>query len=206
MFKLLIHSKMREINEIEEWRPVKGFEGLYECSSIGRIKSLKNGIITQQKNNTGRLKVQLWKNGKKKPMYVHRIVAEAFLPNPQNLETVNHIDENPLNNRVDNLEWMSMRDNVRYSNTKKINQYTIEGKFIRTWDAMMDIVRELGYNKAIISKCCLHKPKNKSAYGFKWYFDDDPLQNEKSQFIRNSHFLEYINTIRKAILERINTF
>lgn len=161
----------------EVWKDIIEYPG-YQVSNYGRIRSFDGEIKTLSSNGNGYLVI--YNKGKK--YYIHRLVAEYFLPNHDNLPIVNHKDECRSNNRVDNLEWCNTKYNIRYSIAKKINQYTIEGKFIRTWDAMMDIVRELGYNKSIISKCCLHKPKNKSAYGFKWYFDDDPLQTEPPLF------------------------
>lgn len=105
------------INEV--WKPVKYYEGLYEISNYGRVKSIervtqdKNGknkvvhekYITQHDNGRGYLFVSLWKDNKEKKEYVHRLVAITFIPNPEKLPQVNHIDEDKQNNYVDNLEW-----------------------------------------------------------------------------------------------------
>lgn len=106
-------------NEIqsEEWRPICGYEGLYEVSSLGKVKSLKFGkekILKFGKNKKGYFRVGLSKDKKREFCSVHRLVANAFIPNPNNLPTVNHIDENKENNVVDNLEWMNMKQQVNH--------------------------------------------------------------------------------------------
>ena len=108
----------------EIWRPIEGYEGLYEVSNLGRVRSLdrydsrnqfRKGRIMKQ-NNDGRdyMSIQLCLNGKLKKYFVHRLVAEAFLPNPDNLPQVNHKDEDKSNNRVDNLEWCTAKYNLSY--------------------------------------------------------------------------------------------
>ena len=118
---------------MEEWKSIPGYEGLYEVSSYGRVKSLeisyirKNGIMDQKsemilspKNNgTGYFTVCLYKNKIHKYYLIHRLVAEAFLPNPDNLPEVNHKDEDKSNNRVDNLEWCDRKYNLNYKGVLK---------------------------------------------------------------------------------------
>ena len=95
----------------ELFRDVAGYEGLYQVSNLGNVKSLNYlntgqvRILKQRKHTDGYLQINLWKEGKMKTHYVHRLVAQAFIENPDNLPEVNHIDENKQNNRVDNLEW-----------------------------------------------------------------------------------------------------
>ncbi len=109
----------------EIWMPVNGFESIYEVSSLGRVKSLKrqvkasffkNGIIEErilkQANSTPYPMVGLSKQGITSRFCVHALVAKAFIPNPENKKTVNHIDGNKLNNRVDNLEWSTYQENI----------------------------------------------------------------------------------------------
>lgn len=107
---------------MERWKPVKGFEGLYEISDQGRVKSLcagrwKKEIIRKTQVNMrtgGYVYVSLKKDGRYHNLQVHRLVAEAFLDNAGNLPQVNHKDENPLNNRFDNLEWCTSSYNNNY--------------------------------------------------------------------------------------------
>ena len=108
----------------EIWRPIEGYEGLYEVSSYGKVRSLdkydsmnrflRGRILRLFTDGLGYLRAQLYSNSKRKSFLVHRLVAQAFLPNPDNLPQVNHIDENPSNDNVDNLEWCDGKYNVNY--------------------------------------------------------------------------------------------
>ena len=111
----------------EIWRPVVGYEGLYEVSNTGRVRSLdryvrrnyfKKGRILKLNDRRGYLFVELCLNNKTKNFSVHRLVAQAFIPNPDNLPQVNHIDEDKLNNRVENLEWCDSKYNSNYGTRK----------------------------------------------------------------------------------------
>ena len=107
---------------IEEWRPVVGYEGLYEVSNTGQVRSLdrfyyrlhKGKVLSPTKDRYGYLTVTLNCNGKSKTIKIHRLVAQAFLPNPDNLPQVNHKDEVKTNNSVDNLEWCTAKYNVNF--------------------------------------------------------------------------------------------
>ncbi len=109
------------MEEIEIWKPVVGYEGLYEVSSLGGVKSLnyrntgKDKTMKPSKVGGGKtmyLAVNLWQNKNKKMMCVHKLVAAAFIPNPKNLPQANHKDNNSLNNKKSNLEWVTNRENV----------------------------------------------------------------------------------------------
>lgn len=170
------------MTEIENWRDIEGYEGFYQVSNMGRVKSLgrwvntkgdsvkfnKERILKPVKDKDGYLIVGLNKGGSKKMHKVHRLVLNAFIPNPNNLPEVNHIDEDKTNNRVSNLEWMTSKDNTRYSQAVAVNQYTLDGKFIRRWECMVDIQYQLGFNHGYICHCC--KGKYNSAYGFIWRY------------------------------------
>lgn len=117
----------------EVWKPVKGFENLYEVSNFGEIKALEKHIVCGKchrswtehlmktaEDHKGYLRTSLSKDGKSKTVKVHRIVAEAFLQNPDNLPQVNHIDGNKKNNAVDNLEWCSQSDNLKHACRMKL--------------------------------------------------------------------------------------
>ena len=120
----------------EEWKPVKGFEGLYEVSNLGQVRSLDrlrknvkgmakiNGrIITGNHGGKHYYQVALRKDGKKKYMSVHRLVAEAFIPNPDGKSQVNHIDGNKQNNVVSNLEWVTPSENILHSFETGLNTH-----------------------------------------------------------------------------------
>lgn len=97
----------------EKWRSVVGYEGLYEVSNFGRIRRIR--IVVQTRKKHGYMQVSLKDSGgARKSLRVHRIVAEAFIPNPEGKPQVNHRDENPENNRADNLEWATAAENTNY--------------------------------------------------------------------------------------------
>ena len=166
------------------------YEELYKVSNLGRILSLnyrntgKSELMTPFDSGDGYLKVQLWKNGKYKTCSVHRLVAETFLENPENLPEVNHIDEDKTNNRVDNLEWKSHRDNCNHGTrnqraakakingkkSKKVLQFTLSGEFIREWPSIHECERN-GFNRGAVAACC--HGKQKTHKGFLWMFADD---------------------------------
>ena len=179
-------NQERKVNKIDEiWKDVKDYKGLYKVSNFGRVKSLKRincygriineKILTSTLNNKGYLRVKLSKNGKGKNVSVHRLVAEAFIPNPNNLPQINHKDENPKNNNVKNLEWCDNKYNSNFGtkpirigrqHKKKIGQYTKENKLIKIWDSATDVKKELNYDDSSIRKCCNNIKNYNTAYGF----------------------------------------
>ena len=174
------------MNIDEIWCPIKGYEGLYEVSDQGRVRSIKFGkerILKPGRNTCCYLQVNLCKNGeKKKNLLVHRLVAQTFIPNPDNLPEVNHKDEDKDNNSVQNLEWCDRKYNINYGNrnqmvsiklSQPILQYTKSGEFVREWKSTYDVERNLGYFHNSISYCC--NGKLKSAYGYVWKYKDTLL-------------------------------
>lgn len=131
----------------EIWKDVVHYEGLYEVSNTGKVRNKKSGrIMAQIKTNRGYLRVHLSKFGNLKNELVHRLVAMAFIENPNNYPQVNHKDENKANNNVDNLEWCSRQYNMSYGTQAtnmqgkqrhvqscRVNQYDIYGNFIATY-------------------------------------------------------------------------
>ena len=173
--------------EEEIWCPIKGYEGIYEVSDQGRVRSLKFGkerILKPFRNKGGYLLVGLCKNGEQKKCKVHRLVAQTFIPNPDNLPEVNHKDEDKTNNFVHNLEWCDVKYNINYGTrikrisekmtngklSKPVLQYTKSGEFVKEWKSASDVQRNLGYFQNSISNCC--NGKLKSAYGYIWKFKD----------------------------------
>lgn len=172
---------------MEEWKDIKGYEGLYRISNIGKVLSLNYRNyhwakeLVPKKNNNGYLWVELRKDGKSKPFLIHRLVAEAFIENPNNYPLVNHKDENPLNCEASNLEWCTQKYNVLYSmkkhpkrakNPRKllkaVNQIDMDGNIICHFANICVITREKGYHNTSIKECCEHK--RKTAYGYKWEY------------------------------------
>ena len=166
---------------METWKPIADYEGLYEVSDLGRIKSLwygKEQILKPLKTTRGYLQVCLCKDCHTKRLLVHRLVAEAFIPNPNNLDTVNHKDEVKTNNTVSNLEWMSVKDNNNYgthnkrvaeSLSKQVKMFDKStGELLTTFPSTHEAVRVTGINQGNISSCCLGKYK--SAGGYIWKY------------------------------------
>ena len=167
----------------EIWKDIEGYEGLYQVSNIGRVKSLRKNIILKSKiERNGYERVNLSVNNIHKDYSIHRMVANAFISNPDNLPQVNHKDENKTNNCVENLEWCDCKYNVNYgtgirrcqlSNTngkcsKPVLQYTLDGTFIKEWKSTMDVQRNLGFAQSNISACC--RNIRKTAYGYLWKY------------------------------------
>ena len=169
----------------EIWKDVVGYEGLYQVSNSGKIRSLSEQYYLQEKkpqvNNYGYLTVLLYKNCKQTRKTVHRIVAEAFLPNPNCLPQINHIDENKKNNDVSNLEWCdALYNNQCYARNHpnlnrtgkrskhKVLQLTLDGEVVKEWKNSRTIFVETEMSDWSISQCC--RGIWKTAYGYKWQY------------------------------------
>lgn len=165
----------------EQWKEIEGYEGLYAVSTTGRVYSFRRGIIMSGGLVKGYWQVCLTKNGVQTNFYVHRLVAAAFIPNPDNLPIVNHIDEDKTNNNIENLEWVTYQENTLHSlanckkqegqkkrgpKGKKVNQYSIDGIFLQTWSSMTEAAKALNISPSSISLCC--KGRYGSAGGFIW--------------------------------------
>ena len=163
--------------EDEVWKDIPKYEDDYMISSLGRVYSKITNKILKTFLSNGYLKVTLYKDGRQKHFFVHRLLALTFIPNPTNLPHINHKDENKQNNSINNLEWCSAYYNNNYGtrsskaikNTKKpIIQLTIDGAFIREWDSARDAERELGISYGKICSVC--KGNRKTTHNFKWRY------------------------------------
>lgn len=159
-------------NEI--WKPVIGFEGLYDVSNLGRVKSIgsyntcKRGVMNPMTDRCGYFHVMLYNKGVHKDISIHRLVATAFIPNPNRYKYVNHKDENTKNNCVDNLEWCTNSYNLIYSNGKKVAQYSKDGSFIKEFNSVADASRAYNIPTTNISKCCMGKRHSAGKYVWKY--------------------------------------
>lgn len=174
----------------KEWKPVKGYEGLYEVSNIGEVKSLPHRVksrfktrltpgkeLKQQKDKDGYMKVCLCKDSKKKCAFVHRLVVEAFLENPESYPCVNHIDENKTNNNVKNLEFCTVEYNNSYNGGcekrgKKRRKPVIakKGDRVLVFDSIKEASKYLGASHGNISSCLYKRYGRKSVCGYTFEF------------------------------------
>lgn len=198
----------------EIWNNIAGYEGYYQVSNLGRVKSVGRTINRNQKGNltikekiisshilkNGYEKVDLYKNGKRKCEYVHRLVAESFIPNPNGKIDVNHINGNKTDNSVCNLEWTTRSENMKHAfniglckitelqrktsknngmkgikaaiqrRKKKISQYDTDGNYIRTWNSITSAEKELGINLKHMSRHL--SGKQKTLCGYIWKCDE----------------------------------
>jgi len=159
-----------DISEKEEWKDIPGFEGLYQASTLGKIRSLdkyvnyknkglalKKGIILNPKiSNKGYYEVTLMKNLKRYYKRVHKLIALTFIENPNNYTIINHINENKLDNRIENLEWCTCKYNIEvyHENRMNIYQYDLNGNFIKEWKSITKAANEFKLDKTGIQHCC----------------------------------------------------
>ena len=195
----------------EIWKDIKDYEDLYQVSNLGRVKSIRRKvnnnrgimirqekILTPEITKHGYLRIKLFKNNKGKRILIHRLVAETFISNPENKPQVNHIDFNRANNKVDNLEWVSASENIKYSFdkgriklpynvyenirkqgsiygkkngekcSKKIIQQDLEGNLVKEWESINKAGRELEISIGHISDCL--KGRRKTYKGYIWKY------------------------------------
>lgn len=180
-----------------KWKDIIGYENEYQINQFGEIRTLKdspklkkyNVLKPQINKKNGYVYQMLYKNGKEKLLRVHRLVAMAFLPNPNNLPQVNHKDGNKQNNSVDNLEWCEQSYNMKHAyknglqipsenqrkaiiNTNKLKQKKVcqikDGEIINTFSGISEASRQTKISISCISRCC--NLKRKSTNGYEWRF------------------------------------
>lgn len=164
-------------------KDIEGYEGLYKITNDGRVYSVRKKNWLLPSYSHGYMVVNLWKDKKPIPKKVHRLVAEAFIPNPYNKPQVNHLDESRDNNRVENLEWTTAEENInwgtrteRETKTKRekarnILQLTKSGELVKEWESAKEAVLALGYKTNKIGDCC--KGIRNTFMGFKWKYKDE---------------------------------
>lgn len=169
----------------EIWKDIKGYEGYYEVSNLGRVKRIgKTNCLKSAIRKDGYEQVALCVNNILKSYAIHRLVAIAFIPNPNNLPQVNHKDENKLNNCVENLEWCTQEYNIKYGTARKranikntnrkdiskvVYQYSLEGELINIYPSTQEL-RRLGFNQGNIASCC--RGERKSHKGYIWKYEN----------------------------------
>lgn len=180
---------------IEEWKTIVETEGKYEISNFGNLRSVdryarvcgegkrlvKGQTIIPAKCSNGYLELQASIGKHRKCLLVHRLVAKYFIPNPDNLPEVNHKDENPQNNRVDNLEWCTPKYNCNYGTRnqrcmekvikKAVRQLSLTGNEIKVFSMIREAARATGINESQIIRVC--KGQNNTAGGYKWEYVEE---------------------------------
>ena len=175
----------------EEWRDVVGYEGLYQVSDQGRVKSLerkvkhwrggeriqKERILKTYIDRDGYLKLRLCAGGKSRLFFVHRLVCQAFHENSGNKPQINHINEIKTDNRACNLEWCTCKENINHGSRnervakalgKPIGQYKLDGQLIKVWPSAAIVERQTGFSQGYIWGVA--NGKYKQAYGFTWKY------------------------------------
>lgn len=166
----------------ELWRNISGYPG-YQVSSLGRVKSTKMKapkILKQKQTTNGYLSVCLCNHNIKKDVFVHRLVAAAFIPNPCGKLTVNHLNEDKADNRSVNLSWATHKENIEYGSglerraqtrSKPVAQFTRDGTLLATYYGQSEASRQTGISQTLIGKCA--RGKRNHTHGYVWRFCDD---------------------------------
>lgn len=181
----------------EIWKDIEGYEGLYQVSNLGRVKRIMfinnrtsktiNKILSNGKLDKNQyIQLKLSKDNNKKDIYLHRLVAQAFIPNPNHYSDINHIDGNKCNNRVDNLEWCTHKVNIQHAHkkglvkvkygknnhaSKEVIQYDLLMNEIGRYESTLDVERKLGYFHTGIADCC--RGRIKTSHGYIWKYKED---------------------------------
>ncbi len=200
---------------LEEWRKIVSVGyGNYEVSSLGNIRKIKDGMsspVRPSKDSGGYFRISI--SGKS--YAIHRLVAEAFVPNPYNYPIVHHIDEDKTNNAKENLIWCTYQQNrifgVPAASGKNAQRYYIvlqlsmDGKLVATWNTFSEAARSLGVKDiSLISKCARHVGHRNSAYGFRWQIQLDNNHKFLLTLAQQAFAVDPVKTIR-ALQDIIDT-
>ena len=211
----------------EIWKDIAGYENLYQVSSFGNIRSkdrtikrnsnytgnlpLKGRLLKPTINNAGYKRVSLCKSGRQKSFFVHRLVATAFIDNPQGLPFVNHKDENKLNNHVSNLEWCTNEYNMSYgtvgeriskAKSRPVFQYDISGNFLCKYESITQASDITGLSISGISMCC--RKQYHTYMGYVWRLEGDSFSLTQKQakivkkYDKNNNLISTYPSLRKA--------
>lgn len=175
---------------IEIWKDIPGYEGVYQVSNMGRVKSMERYINAPQSGGSRKIPTKVLKptignhgyyvvNIGRKAKTVHSLIAKTFCPNPNGYQMVNHIDENKLNNNAANLEWCDCKYNINFgtgkvrsarSRCKQVSQYNTDGKLIKIYESVTEAAKSVGLRKTSISAVARHRPRCKTAAGYVWRY------------------------------------
>lgn len=225
---------------IEEWRDVKGYEGLYQVSNLGNVKALgrdyyhsnghalvkhyvKEHIVNGRLRKDGYYDIDLHKDGKLCKKLVHRLVAEAFVPNPNNYRIIHHLDCNKANEKADNLMWCTQSFNVQHAydfegkqqakgeectSSKKVIQTDLNGNILNVWPSLSTVKEKLGYNPSTLAGCA--NGHNRSAYGCLWVYGKENIPRAVERYyapnkcckkvaqILNGKVIKIYNSLKEA--------
>jgi hypothetical protein len=184
------------MEEKEIWKDIAGYEGKYQVSNFGRIKSLPintglkvgqrhfDKMLTPVKDTTGYYRVHLRRDGRDKRIAVHRLVAMAFVENPKMYKYVNHKDENKTNNNASNLEWCTAKYNTNYGTSvqrrrntfvgnhgRPVDMFDMDGNFIKHYDCTRSVMED-GFNPSGVYMCCCGKQGCTQSGGYVWRFSN----------------------------------
>lgn len=196
---------------MEEWKWIEGYEGQYQISNKGRVKSFKKKepkILTPKKDGRGYyLMICLRKNGKDKYCLIHRLVAQAFIPNPKNKEQVNHIDGNKKNNCVENLEWNTPTENINHaldnglmSTRRPVLQVDlIDGKIINEFKSITDASLKTGINTSTIQDHASERYWSDTRYS--WiYQDEENIEEKLQERLKKSNVIQMLNKETEEVM------
>ena len=209
---------------MEEWKDISGYEGLYQVSNHGRVKSFRRKephLLSTCVGKHGYRVVLLYNgNGQRKNERVHRLVAQAFIPNPNGYPYINHKDEDRTNNHVDNLEWCTAEYNINYGTCKErislsngihILKYDLDGNFICEYQTMTEAERFEGIDHANICMCCKGKISHCNNYIWIYKGDEHTIQERVKRvknllihprkvkmYDRNGNYIRTYNSVLQA--------